>query len=77
MIATGLQIRMARSGLKMSGKELAEAVGVGLSTLRKVEAADSLPNVHTSNLQQITNYLLSTGRVRFEGEYGVFVDPEN
>ncbi|GAB2202020.1 hypothetical protein MAH4_25180 [Sessilibacter sp. MAH4] len=68
---------MARSGLKMSGKELAEAVGVGLSTIRKVEATDGLPSVHTTNLQQITSYLLSTGRVRFEGESGVFVDPKD
>lgn len=75
-VATGLQIRMARSGLKMSGKDLAEASAVGLSTIRKIEAADGLAPVHLSNLQSVTEYLLRSGKVRFEGTTGVFVEPE-
>lgn len=75
MIATGLQVRMARAGLNLSGKELAEEAGVGLSTIRKVEAVDGLASVHTSNLVAITKYLLNTKRVRLEGDTGVFIEP--
>lgn len=76
MLATGMQVRMARSGLKWSGKELAEKAGVGLSTIRKIESCNGIPRVHVNNIQEVTDAFLATGRVRFEGETGVSVNNE-
>ncbi len=73
---TGVQVRMARAGLKWSGQQLAEESGVGLSTIKRLEQEDGFPSVRIQNLQTIEKTFLSTGRVRFEGETGVFVDPE-
>lgn len=68
MIATGLQVRMARAALQWSGKDLAKAAGIGLSTVRKIEAVDDIANVHTSNVLAATRALLETGRIEFIGE---------
>lgn len=76
MLATGLQVRAARAALKWSAKDLAEKAGVGLNTVGKIEKHEKLANVHLSNIQAVTDALLNTGRVRFEGETGVFVEPE-
>lgn len=71
---TGIQVRMARNGLKWSVQDLAERSGVGLSTTNKVDREDGFPSVRIQNLQAIEKAFLETGRVRFEGETGVFVD---
>ncbi|MEE8056684.1 MAG: helix-turn-helix domain-containing protein [Pseudomonadales bacterium] len=73
MLATGLQIRAARAALKWSAKDMSEKAGVGLNTIGKIEKVEGLANVHVSNIQAVTDTLLSTGRVRFEGDDGVFV----
>jgi len=73
---TGLQVRMARSGLKWSGQRLADGSGVGLSTVKRLEQEDGYPSVRIQNLQAIEKAFIDTGRVRFEGESGVFVAPE-
>ncbi len=72
---TGIQVRMARAGLKWSGQQLSEESGVGLSTVKRLEQEDGYPSVRIQNLQAIEKAFLSTGRVRFEGEIGVFVTP--
>ena len=74
---TGIQVRMARNGLKWSAQELAEKSGVGLSTVNKIDREEGLPSVRIQNLQAIEKALLDTGRVRFEGETGVFVTAES
>jgi hypothetical protein len=76
MLASGIQVRMARAGLQWSGKELSESSAVGLSTIRKIEAVDGVASVHVTNIQAVTDTLLATGRVRFEGEIGVFVESD-
>ncbi|BBM02063.1 hypothetical protein ACCI51_13460 [Microbulbifer echini] len=74
-VITGIQVRMARSGLKWSAQDLAEKSGVGLSTVNKIDREDGIPSVRIQNLVAIERALLATGRVRFEGETGVFVQP--
>ena len=44
-IMTGSQVRMARAALRWSISDLAQAAGVGISTVQRVEAADD-PTVH-------------------------------
>jgi transcriptional regulator with XRE-family HTH domain len=66
---------MARAGLKWSGQKLAEVSGVGLSTVKRLEQEDGYPSVRIQNLQTIEQTFLETGRVRFEGETGVYVTP--
>ena len=74
---TGIQVRMARNGLKWNASELSIKSGVGLSTVNKIDRADGFPPVRMENLQAIRDTLLATGRVRFEGETGVFVGGED
>lgn len=74
---TGLQVRMARAGLKWSGQQLAELSGVGLSTVKRLEQEDGYPSIRVQNIQAIETAFLATGRVRFEGETGVFVEPDS
>lgn len=59
---------MARGLLRWSVQELAEKSGVGVSTVRRIEEADSLPNARIENIQAVHGALVATGRVRFEGE---------
>lgn len=73
---TGIQIRMARAGLKWSGQELSDKSGVGLSTVKRAEQEDGYPAVRAQNLVTLRDTFVSTGRVRFEGETGVFVEIE-
>ena len=75
VVITGIQVRMARNGLKWSAQDLSDKSGVGLSTVNKIDREDGLPSVRIQNLQAVREALLSTGRVRFEGETGVFVEP--
>jgi transcriptional regulator with XRE-family HTH domain len=74
-VITGIQVRMARSGLKWSAQDLAEKSGVGLSTVNKIDREDGIPSVRIQNLVAIEQALVATGRVRFEGKTGVFVQP--
>lgn len=74
-MVTGIQVRMARSGLRWSAQELADKSGVGLSTVNKMDRSDGYPPVRIENLQSVKEALLASGRVRFEGETGVFVEP--
>lgn len=73
---TGIQVRMARTGLKWSAQELSKKSGVGLSTVNKIDREDGIPSVRIQNLLAVKKALLDTGRVRFEGETGVFVEDD-
>ncbi|MDO3387195.1 helix-turn-helix transcriptional regulator [Gilvimarinus sp. SDUM040013] len=75
-MVTGIQVRMARAGLRWNAKDLSDKSGVGLSTVNKIDRADGLPSVRIENLQAVRDALLNTGRVTFEGEHGVTVKPE-
>jgi transcriptional regulator with XRE-family HTH domain len=73
-IATGAQIRMARAYLRWSAEELAQASGIGLSTIKRIEKSDDLPDVRTANLQAVCNALLATGKIRFESDKCVCIE---
>lgn len=71
-IISGSQCRMARGLLNWSVSELADKAGVGSTTIKRLESADGVPNMQTATLQAVSQALLDTGRVRFEGLDGVF-----
>lgn len=47
---TGSQIRSARAALEWSLADLAKSSGVSLSTIRRAEAQNGLPNTTTPNM---------------------------
>lgn len=70
---SGAQCRMARGLLGWSAQQLAEKANVGISTVKRLEAVDSIPtNTQVGTLQSIAKAFTDTGRVRFEGINGVF-----
>lgn len=69
----GIQCRMARAGLGWSGKVLSEKAGVRTATISAYEKGGASLTTTVERLKQV---LLDTGRIRFEGETGVFVEPE-
>lgn len=70
---SGAQCRMARGLLGWSVQELAAKADLGLSTIKRLEAIDSVPNgAQIGTLQSIVKAFTDTGKVRFEGLSGVF-----
>lgn len=64
---TGMQVRAAKALLNWSGGELATKAGVGLSTIRRIEACDGLlESASIKVLQSIQNALEQAG-VEFIG----------
>ena len=64
---TGAQIRAAKAMLNWSGNELAKKAGVSLSSIRRVEAADDVPNnVSVNTIMNIQKALEQAG-VEFIG----------
>jgi transcriptional regulator with XRE-family HTH domain len=64
------QCRMARVGLEWTVQQLSEASGVNKNTISRFERNEG-SNLKT--VEAIKNALLATGRVEFEGDYGVRV----
>ena len=50
---TGQQIRMARSALKWSARELADRTGLAMKTIQRIEATDGTPSSYTSTLTDL------------------------
>jgi transcriptional regulator with XRE-family HTH domain len=50
---TGQQIRMARSALKWSARELAERTGLAMKTIQRIEATDRTPSSYSSTLTEL------------------------
>ena len=48
---TGAQVRMARGYLRWSVEDLAKTAGVGISTIRRMEDADGVPQALGKNLE--------------------------
>ena len=61
---TSDQIRAARALVRWSAEDLAEASGIGLSTLRRMEAAEGVPTASARSLAAIEETLERAG-VRF------------
>ena len=66
---TSEQIRAARALIRWSAEELAQASGVGHSTIRRMEAADGVPPASARNLAAIQRALEAAG-VQFIAENG-------
>ena len=58
---TGQQIRMARSALKWSARELAERTGLAMKTIQRIEATDSTPASYSSTLTDLNTCFESAG----------------
>lgn len=70
---SGAQCRMARGLLGWSVQRLAASAGVGVSTIKRLEAVDGVPTgSQVGTLQAIAGAFTDTGRVKFEGLEGVF-----
>ncbi|OZY83678.1 hypothetical protein CBP51_19990 [Cellvibrio mixtus] len=65
---------MARGLLCWSVRQLAERADVGLSTIKRLEALDTVPaSAQVGTLQAIAKAFTDTGKVRFDGLDGVYM----
>lgn len=58
---TGVQIRMARSALRWSVRDLAEMSGVSASTITRAEADNGVPNTTRANIAALRAALKGAG----------------
>jgi len=58
---TGIQIRSARSALRLSIAELAELAGVGVQTIMRFENADGIPPSRSATLDDVQRALEAAG----------------
>ncbi|MEO0667577.1 MAG: helix-turn-helix transcriptional regulator [Pseudomonadota bacterium] len=61
LVVTGAQIRMARGYTKLSAKALAELAGVAESTIKRIEATQSVPTTNAANLDRVKSALEAQG----------------
>ena len=55
------QIRAARALLRITAQELSTASGVGLATIKRLEAGNGLPAAHAQTLDRLTKALEVAG----------------
>ena len=65
-LITTEQIRAARAILRITVAELAALSGVGVATIKRIEAGEGIPMAHARTLDQITRALFEAG-VEFIG----------
>ena len=58
---TGAQIRMARGYLRWSARDLAEKSGLSITTIKRMEEVDDIPNAMSRNLGRIHQAIVSAG----------------
>lgn len=58
---TGVQLRAARSALHWTTKQLAEFSGVSLSTLKRIEKFDGIPDTRSSTLANVQKTFEAAG----------------
>jgi DNA-binding transcriptional regulator YiaG len=63
---TGMQIRASRAALRWSADVLAARAGVGVQTVKRLEAADGVPSGRATTLQNVQSALEAAG-VEFIG----------
>jgi transcriptional regulator with XRE-family HTH domain len=63
---TGLQIRASRAALRWSADDLAKRAGVGIMTLKRMEACDGIPSSRASTLAEVQS-ALEAGGIEFIG----------
>ena len=66
-IITSDQVRAAKALLRWSGEDLADKSGVSLSTIRRVEAAESIPEGQNLKTLFAIKVALEGGGVEFIG----------
>ena len=64
---TGMQVRAAKALLNWSGSELSKRAGVGLSTVRRIEACDGLLVTASIKVLQCIQFAFEAGGVEFIG----------
>lgn len=55
------QVRAARHALRWTVQDLAEASGVSVSTIKRLEASEAIPNISVPNLVSIKAALEAAG----------------
>ena len=63
---TSQQIRAARALLRITVVDLANASGVGIATIKRIEAVNGIPPAHARTLDQISRALSEAG-IEFVG----------
>ena len=72
-LISGAQIRMARGLLKWSVSDLSQKANIGTTTIKRLELVDGSTNANIATVQAAHDAFVDTGKVRFEGEEGVFI----
>ena len=67
---TSDQIRAARALLRWSAQKLAEEVGLGISTIQRMEAASGVPSASARNLDAVRRALEAAGVVFIDANGG-------
>ncbi len=67
---TSDQIRAARALLRWSAQKLAEEVGLGISTIQRMEAALGVPRASARNLDAVQRILEAAGVVFIDANGG-------
>jgi len=60
-LITSEQIKAARAMLKITTAQLSEISGVGVATIKRMEASSGVPSTHTKTLQKVANALIDSG----------------
>lgn len=63
---TGAQVRAARTGLRWTVQDLANAAAISVSTLKRLEVHDDVPPISAKNLQSVQAALEAAG-IEFVG----------
>lgn len=71
-LVSGAQMRAARGILKWTIAELERRSGVSSMTLKRMESGDGVPSARIENIQAVHDAFVASGKVRFEGEDGLF-----
>jgi DNA-binding transcriptional regulator YiaG len=58
---TGVQIRASRAALRWSAEVLAARAGVGVQTIKRLEAADGVPSGRATTVQDVQSALEAAG----------------
>jgi transcriptional regulator with XRE-family HTH domain len=65
-VITGMQIRASRAALRWSAEVLAARAGVGVQTVKRLEAAEGVPSGRATTLQDVQSALEAAG-IEFVG----------
>ena len=68
VLIAGEQIRAARALLRLTVVDLAQASGVGVATIKRIESTDGLPSANARTLDALVKALEALG-IEFVGSY--------